>query len=172
MADLFKLNANDTLVKKYLTQAERGQIQFAHTSDAWSFEFHGGHETGTPFYIRPKDCNVNSNLTKFDTHTLTGTQLQYDAGKIKNGGHVDKMKKADKELLFTVVSNNWGRLCTLAKRFKGGDEQGADEAQRLAQAALAGPAANDKACPTPNCAGRVPIVASGKAMCPTCFQFS
>lgn len=127
MAVNFQFNGRDALVLTYLTQAERGRILGPQATDAWTFEFHPGHETGTPIYMRPKGCTVSSNLTKIDTRTMQGTLLAYDAGRVVNNEVIErscKMKSGDKTAMFTVLQNNWALLADLAHRYKNGDKQG------------------------------------------------
>ena len=179
MATLFKMVTTDPLIQTYLTVAERGQINPQQAGDTWDFEFHGGHETGTPFYIRPAGNKVTHNLSKFDTHTLDDRPLTYSADNMVNSEHVEKMKGAAKTHLYAVVSGNWGLLCTVSRRFKRGDRNGeieqatlaAQAAAALLAAAAAAAAPTTKACKFAPCPGHVPIVRDGKAACDTCWQY-
>jgi len=180
MATRFKMVATDLLIQTYLTVAERGQINPQQMGDAWDFEFHGGHETGTPFYIRPKDNKATHNLTKFDTHTRDGKPLTYNLQKMANGDHVDAMKSTARDHLYAVVSGNWELLCTVSLRFKSGDRNGeieqatlaAQAAAALLAATAAAAAPTTRACKSaPTCPGHVPIVRQGKAACDTCWVY-
>jgi hypothetical protein len=179
MPTRFKMIATDPLIQTYLTIAERGQINPQQAGDTWDFEFHGGHETGTPLYIRPNGNKATHNLTKFDTHTIDGQPLAYNAGNIINPEHVDAMKSAARNHLYAVVAGNWGLLRTVSWRFKRGDRNGeieqanlaAQAAAALLAAAAAAAAPTTKACKFPPCPGHVPIVRQGKAPCDTCWQY-
>lgn len=179
MPTLFKMVATDAVLQTYLTLAERNSIRPSQRGDAWNFEFHGGHETGTPFYIRPDGCGVNRNLSKFDTHTRDGTRLAYAADNMRNQEHVEAMSKANRDHLYEVVSGNWILLAAVSKRFPAGDRNGdieraalaEEEARRRAAALAAQAAPKTKPCTSAACQGNVPIVASGKAPCDTCWQF-
>lgn len=179
MPTLFKMVSTDPVVQRYLTLAERGRINPAQLGDAWNFEFHGGHETGTPFYIRPRDCTVKSNLSKFDTHTRELVRLEYAAGNLRNKEHVAAMGKADRDHLYAVLAGNWALLADLSRRFVAGDRNGdleraqleAEEAERRRQAAARAAAPTTKPCGFPPCPGNVPLVRSGKSACDTCWQY-
>jgi hypothetical protein len=185
MPDNFQLNAHDDLVQLFLTRAERANIVNAQNTDAWEFEFHRGHDTGSPFYMRPRGCTLGQNLTKFDTHTINGAPLAYNNQNLRNRDVIErtcKMSARDKEAMFRVISTNWALMGTLSLRWWGGIQQGEIERRAaLAQAAVANqqPAvARTRVCGLPvpwdngnACTGQV-STNPGRWPCDTCGQFS
>lgn len=61
MPDNFTFTAGDAIVTRYLTGTEIGQIVTQQVSTEYTFEFHGGHTTGYPIYIRPNGNTDGSN---------------------------------------------------------------------------------------------------------------
>ena len=93
MPDLFKVRPTDPLVLRFQLQ---GQIVLQQVSDNFSFEFHGGHETGNPVYVRVEGNKDKSNVPKFDT--LNKTAQNYPSySDLANSGKLDQAKK-DKNL--------------------------------------------------------------------------
>ena len=179
MPDLFKVTANHPLIQRYLTQAERGRINPVQNSAGWDFEFHFGHTTGSPIYVRPKGCTVSSNLTKIDTRTLEGVALAYRADGLVNTEVIErtcKMKSGDKDHMYEVLSGNWNLLVVLARRYYEGDRQGDLERERIAaeqlRRAQAPPQPTTRKCSQPGCDGDVQIVKPGsKAPCNKCWVY-
>jgi hypothetical protein len=161
MPDLFKFKANDTLVMKYLNSTERGQVQRWQMYDNYNYEFHTGHTTGDPIYVRPTTPTAkrwNDNVPKFDTNTGVWTGWA-NGPKLENE---DKSAWQDAE---AVRNASFASLCLLAKRYWRPREN------PVPQVVVAPPVATHKPCRFPPCTGQVPIVKSGKAACPVCFQY-
>ncbi len=161
----FPFQANNDLVQKYLNQIERKDVTTWQKSDEWVFEFHTGHKTGNPIYVRPKGNKDTSNLPKFDTTNKEASD--YSAcSKLANGGKLIQqqkkggLSKKDQEELESIITDSWDALSLLAKRYWSGTEAPAVDVQ---------PTTKD--CKDPNCQGQVPIVKSGKAACPVCYQY-
>jgi len=166
------LNADPT-VQLYLDATERGQVTYwqKETGD-WTFEFHQGHTTAYPLYVRSATDYSNENLPKMVTEGKTAqnyaslTSLA-NGGKLLNKqwkGHLEA--KAQKDLL-AVISNNWTRLQAIAKRYW------TNAPVMTAPAPTTTVAATNafKPCTSTGCGGQVPVVSSGKAPCDTCYRF-
>jgi len=93
MPDTFRAVATDQLVIRY----NRGNlIALAQVSTNYVFEFHGGHETGNPVYVRVDGNKDSSNVPKFDTKNKTAASYT-SYSKLANSGKLDQAKK-DKDL--------------------------------------------------------------------------
>lgn len=159
MPDLFKFKATDATVTKYLNSTERGQVTRWQMYDGYNFEFHTGHTTGDPIYVRPTTPTAkrwNSNVPKFDTNTgvwtgwANGPKLENEDGTA--WGDVEAVRGA-----------SFHTLCLMARRYWHPRENPVPPDPVAA--------ATDKACKFVPCPGRVPIVKSGKSACPVCFQY-
>ena len=64
----WKFTANDPVVRRYMNATERAAVT-GWQNDALpiSFEFHPGHATGEPLYIRVDGNDDNANVPKVDT---------------------------------------------------------------------------------------------------------
>lgn len=161
MADKFRFDGTDAIVTTYLTIAEIANVAYWQASYDYDFEFHTGHTTGNPIYIRITGNRDTSNVPKFDT--LNKNASDYTA--IANFANGEKLKRLTQQAqldVLAVIANNWAILSSLANRYW-----------------ITGPprvvapvvVATTKVCNVPGCGGQVPIVRSGKAPCPVCSKY-
>jgi hypothetical protein len=165
-ADLFSFKATDPIVTKYLNATERAAVALCQTSTEYEFEFHTGHDTGNPIYVRPDGNTDKKNLPKFDTKNKTAASYHarnttsVSVNTLANGGKLASALGSAAQLeIETLISASWASLALLATRFW---------TDTLAPAVVV--AATDKACKATGCAGRVPITSS-KSACDTCFAY-
>jgi hypothetical protein len=119
MPDTFRVVATDPIV----TQYNRGNlIALAQVSMNFVFEFHGGHETGNPVYVRVVGNKDNSNVPKFDTKNKTAANYT-SYSKLANSGKLDQAKR-DKDLKNTdlteitnLIVNNFAFFQQLASDY-------------------------------------------------------
>lgn len=119
MPDTFRVVATDPIV----TQYNRGNlIALAQVSLNFVFEFHGGHETGNPVYVRVVGNKDNSNVPKFDTKNKTAANYT-SYSKLANSGKLDQAK-SDKDLKNTdlteitnLIVNNFAFFQQLASDY-------------------------------------------------------
>jgi hypothetical protein len=170
MPENFKFQDDDTTVRTYLNTAERAKVGTWQSSSDFTFEFHEGHGTGYPIYIRPDGNTDKSNLPKFDTLNKTAASYrpkdakQVSLAALANGNKLLKLSSKTQADIVAVIDGSWVSLALLASRRWTQTKAPADP--------LAAP--TDRACTaTANCTGRVPIVAgkSSKQMCPVCFKY-
>lgn len=119
MPDLFRLVATDPLVTKYAAGAT---IVGPQTSTGFSFEFHGGHETGNPVYVRIAGNTDKSNVPKFDT--LNKTAAKYPTySSLANAGRLDKAKKekdlknTDLDEISRLIRDNFATFQQIARGY-------------------------------------------------------
>ena len=166
MPDTFHFQANDDLVQRYLNQTERGNVATWQQSDGWVFEFHTGHTTGSPIYVRPDGNTDKSNLPKFDTQNKTANDYS-TCSKLANGGKLIQqtkkggLSKQDQAELENIIAQSWASLSLLAQRY-----WTRTPAPQVVQQATTKPCTA-----TPNCTGQVQIVQSGKAPCSVCYKY-
>lgn len=67
MADTFKLQNSDPIVRARLNSDERAAVGTWQVETSYDFEFHGGHATGGPIDVRPGGDADTSDLPKFDS---------------------------------------------------------------------------------------------------------
>jgi hypothetical protein len=60
----FCFQSNDVMVLDYLSGGETTAVKRWQKSLEYTFEFHFGHDTGNPVYIRPNHNTDTSNLPK------------------------------------------------------------------------------------------------------------
>lgn len=119
MPDKFTFTKTDPLLLRYLTPGQIAGITHQQTSDEYQFEFHGGHETGNPVYVRPNDNTDKSNLPKFDTRNKSANNYT-DVTHLANGGKLlRQLEKRDREDLINVIQNNWALLAIVAAAYYG-----------------------------------------------------
>lgn len=118
----FNWVASDATLANELSSQDRLSIKVQQKRVAdWTFEFHEGHITGNPVYIRPAGCKVKSNLTKMDTKNIPlSTYLvkeKFSFNKLANPEHVISLQKAIKDDMDDVITANYGLLQTAAKNY-------------------------------------------------------
>lgn len=119
MPDTFTFKKTNPMVVRYLTQPEIATITTEQASDAYVFEFHEGHDTGNPIYVRPDGNKDKSNLPKFDTKNKTASDYR-TVGSLANGGKLETaLKTRDKTDLINVIQNNWALLSKIASGYWG-----------------------------------------------------
>src|SRR6266481_9312768 len=105
----FCFQPNDKTVQDYLAVGEVSAVVWQ-TSEEYTFEFHFGHETGNPVYIRPKRNEDQSNLPKIDTKNKV--KFQYKSiDKISNGLKLKQQlsPKAQTDII-NVLQNSWDKF--------------------------------------------------------------
>ncbi len=119
MPDTFTFTKTDPLVQEYLTAEEIQTITTEQTSDAYVFEFHEGHDTGNPIYVRPDGNTDKSNLPKFDTKNKTAADYP-TVESLANGGKLRRdLKNKDQNDLMNVIQNDWALLSKMARGYWG-----------------------------------------------------
>lgn len=169
MPDNFTFTAGDNIVTTYLTANEIQQIQTQQASNDYTFEFHPGHGTGYPIYIRPNGNTDNSNIPKIDTRNKSAADYN-TINKIANSGKLTSAlgNNAQTEIL-NIIRTDWARLQSLARRYWENDPVPAP--------VLIVPQQNTIPCKFPHCTGTVPLILdphSNKrqtAACDTCYTF-
>ncbi|MCB9529968.1 MAG: hypothetical protein H6701_16540 [Myxococcales bacterium] len=161
MPDLFEFKANDPIVTRYLTQTERSQVTRWQTTTGWKFEFHGGHTTGQPVYVRPDGNRDNSNLPKMDTLNKSANDYLIidrfaNGNKLKTG--LGNPQKTD---LLAVVAASFNWLALISDRYHNGvvPQQQVQVQQQQTKICTA-------------CQGVMPFYGKGiKSQCPTCYAY-
>ena len=176
----FRFTAGDAVVVARLNRTERDAVTVWQQLDTYTFEFHDGHDTGNPIYFRAAGNKDKKNVPKIDTLNCTaasyhGTHQGRPTGAVsinafRNGDKLAAaLNAASTQEIQNIVATSWNAIALLAQRFWTDTAPPLTATEIAAAAAAAAP--TDKACTVPNCAGRVPIVASGKAACSVCFKF-
>ena len=126
----FQFKEDDALIRTKLNPTEIGAVKIWQVSDKYEFEFHTGHDTGFPLYIRPANNKDRSNLPKFDTLNKTGasyTQIEDLANGAKLKNELDSVARAE---ILNLLKNEWTTLSLLADRFwRGVNVVNEDEAE-------------------------------------------
>jgi hypothetical protein len=113
----FAWKSDDDLVSSYLSSGERSAVQRWQTSSDYVFEFHPGHPTGYPIYVRKVGNTEKSNLPKFDTKNCMASMYN-DINKFSNGAKLRRdLNNAAQTDLLAVVTTEWEALKLLAKRY-------------------------------------------------------
>lgn len=161
MPDLFEFKANDQLVTTYTTPQERQLVTRWQTTTGWKFEFHGGHTTGYPVYVRPDGNTDKSNLPKMDTLNKGPNDYRI-IDRFANG---NKLKQALSNLqktdLLAVVAASFGTLSLIAQRYHTGV---------VPVIVVQNVQPVTKLCPA--CQGAMPFLGKGiKSQCPGCYGY-
>lgn len=110
---LFELKLNEPMVAHYL---QKGGMALARTQQCvdYDFEFHPMHTTGCPVYIRMKDNDDTSLMTKFDTRNKTAPQR----GKKGDFHNLGKLTLTETQLteLVLLIKENFAFLQYMAQR--------------------------------------------------------
>lgn len=116
MAVLFSFESDDPIVTGYLSQARLNAVTTWQTEEDFRFEFHTGHLTGFPIYIRPATNRDGSNIPKMDT--LNHQASDYSAIKdFANHEKLAVLSSAAKRNLLAIVRDNWEALQELASNY-------------------------------------------------------
>lgn len=121
MAMNFCFQQTDTIVLDYLKGGEISAVTQWQQNTEYTFEFHFGHDTGNPVYVRPNHNTDTSNLPKIDTknkyaHQYTSIDDLANGGKLKR----DLSPTAQNDII-TILQNSWDAFQTLATRFWDGE---------------------------------------------------
>ena len=116
MAVLFRFDGEDPIVKGYLSQGRLNAVTTWQTTTEFSFEFHSGHLTGFPIYVRPATNRDTSNVPKMDT--LNHQASDYASiGSFANSEKLGVLSNAAKTNLLAIVAQNWAALQELARNY-------------------------------------------------------
>lgn len=116
MAVLFRFESDDPIVKGYLSTVRLNAITTWQTTDEFSLEFHSGHLTGFPIYVRPATNRDSSNVPKMDTLNHQASDYAEIAG-FANAGKLAGLSTAAKNNLLAIVAQNWAALQELAANY-------------------------------------------------------
>ena len=116
MAVLFRFDAEDEVVVAYLASDVRGNITRWQISDEYNFEFHTGHPTGNPIYIRPDGNTDGSNVPKFDTLNHQASDYA-NINSFANSEKLGGLSNRAKTDILEIISQNWVALQTLARNY-------------------------------------------------------
>lgn len=165
MADVFRFDSTDPLITARLNATEIANVTSWQGSYDYNFEFHNGHPTGYPIYVRPVGNRDTSNLPKFDTKNKSANDYRAITS-LANGQKLrSALTSTAQQDVLNVIANNWATLALLATRWW---------TNKMAPVIVQAPIIvqpTDKACNVSTCVGRVPLVTSGKAACDTCFKY-
>jgi hypothetical protein len=115
----FNFQDNDPVVMDNLTSGEVKAVKTWQKSEEYTLEFHDGHDTGNPIYVRPTGNNENSNLPKMDTKNKSADSYKLItsfANGAKLNGALKNRGKAD---LLAIVANEWATLSVLESQGQG-----------------------------------------------------
>ena len=155
-----------------MNAAERREVAVWQKVDTYTFEFHEGHGTGNPIYIRPNGNEDTKNLPKFDTlnkspsHFYLGKGTAVKVVTFANGSKLTALPAPTQADIEAVVAGSWPSLQLMAQRRWDGEKAPADPVVKAAP--------KNKPCSTPKCRGKVPVKAAPqggkvpKFPCPTC----
>lgn len=107
----------DQFVQDYLTGGEIAGVAHWQASGDYTFEFHGGHTTGYPIYIRPTGNTDHSNIPKVDTKNVYVGTYNTIADIANDGKLTAALSIAAQAELIAIITNEWATLKTLAERF-------------------------------------------------------
>lgn len=123
-ASLFKLEVNDTMVAYYLAKKVQVGLKRSQTCTGFDFEFHPGHPTGYPIYVRMVGNEDSKSMTKFDTKNKSAPQLPVKKD-MSDGDFVnfDKvtLSSTEKTNLQILIRDNWEFLQYMAKQIYEGE---------------------------------------------------
>lgn len=117
----YEFKAGDPMIVGHLHQPEILDIRTWQQSSEYTLEFHQGHATGYPIYIRPAGNSDNSNIPKIDTKNKFA--CDYDTiAKITNGEKLNtSLSTGAKQELLNIIADNWDILKTLSECIWDGD---------------------------------------------------
>ena len=116
MPVLFRFDENDSVLQGYLSSVRLTAVTTWQTSHEFSFEFHSGHTTGHPIYVRPATNRDSSNVPKMDT--INHSASDYDStAKFANGEKLSVLSNPAKANLLAIVEQNWDALKELATNY-------------------------------------------------------
>lgn len=167
MPENFSYTKNDDVVRTWLSSDDRNQIGTEQALNTYTFEFHGGHTTGFPIYIRADGDTSTSNLPKFDTRNKSASDYN-TINKFANSGKLNQyLNQHAKTEILNIVRNEWRRLQTLAANYWNND--------RPAQTIQVVEGPGSLPCTHGHCNGTVPLVINEftkkreKQKCDTCY---
>ncbi|HET8728160.1 MAG TPA: hypothetical protein VFO41_11660, partial [Alphaproteobacteria bacterium] len=111
----FLFQADDPVVLAYLRQPEINRVGRWQTSNAYTFEWHDGHPTGHPLYIRPDGNGDNSNIPKVDTRNKTAAHYP-DINAIPNSDKLGGLRERDRAEILAIIHEEWDIFAELARR--------------------------------------------------------
>lgn len=161
MPDLFEFKANDQLVQRYLSPQERQQVTRWQTTTGRKFEFHGGHTTGYPVYVRPDTNNDTSNLPKMDTRNKGPNDYRL-LDRFANGNKLKtQLSNPAKTDLLAIVEHSFATLALISTRYHEGT---------LPVIVVQNVQPITKSCPA--CQTAMPFLGKGiKSQCPACYGY-
>jgi len=116
----YEFKADDPMVIGHLRAPEIADVQTWQVNTEYTFEFHLGHGTGYPIYIRPNGCGDTSNIPKIDT--LNKFATSYDKiSKIANSEKLGGLSNNARAEILAIIANEWGVLQELSKRIWDGE---------------------------------------------------
>lgn len=127
-AEKFKFQQNDPVLQQYLSATERGNIAQWQANTEYDFEFHFGHLTGNPVYIRPDACEDDtSRIPKFDT--INSNSGMYNTiTKFRNHAKLtSNLSNTAQTEIVQLVGANWASFVLLAQRYYKDGPPDADE---------------------------------------------
>jgi len=165
MADVFRFSSTDTLIAARLSITEIAAVTVWQSSYDYDFEFHNGHPTGYPIYVRPSGNTDTSNIPKFDTLNKSATNYNAISKFANHTKLTSALRNTAQQDILNVISNNWATLSLLATRWW------TNQMAPVIVVPVVVPVATVKTCDVPNCGGQVTIVSSGKSPCDTCWKY-
>ncbi|MEM7683379.1 MAG: hypothetical protein AAF293_01045 [Pseudomonadota bacterium] len=110
-------DSNDDMVRDFLTGGEIASVKKWQTSGEFTFEFHGGHTTGDPVYVRPTGNTDNSNIPKFDT----AEKFAHQYGTMFDFANDGKLRAAlsgpAQDELLGLLRDEWDTIKLVATRY-------------------------------------------------------
>ncbi|MEL7468884.1 MAG: hypothetical protein AAFN27_10550 [Pseudomonadota bacterium] len=109
--------ADDEMVKMYLDGGERGAVTTWQASAEYVFEFHGGHTTGNPVYIRPTGNSDKANIPKVDTLNKYAHQYTSITDVANDGKLTGALSSGAQDEIVDIIQNEWYHFKLMITRF-------------------------------------------------------
>jgi hypothetical protein len=119
----YRFRRDDPIIVGHLRQPEIHDVTTWQASDEYTLEFHPGHPTGYPIYIRPNNCGAKSNLPKIDTRNKFAADYA-TINQIANSEKLGTLSNAAKDDLLAVIRDEWDTLQKLSVRIWEGERVG------------------------------------------------
>lgn len=146
----YEFKAGDPMIIGHLRAPEIADINTWQVNTEYTLEFHQGHATGYPIYIRPNGCGDTSNIPKIDTRNKFATDYN-TIGKIANSEKLGGLSNGAKTEILAIIANEWAVLQKLSQRIWDGErviegpsvlelwaeEEGSDTGQHTQQIGMA-----------------------------------
>jgi len=134
----WKFEANDAVVQARLSSGERGDVTRWQQDDGYVLEFHTGHDTGYPIYVRLAGEKGGSSAPKFDTRNKSVSDYYpkrttaVSINKLSNGGKLSKLPSRSQRDIEAIIGTSWASLALIAQRYWNSESAPAEETAEVA----------------------------------------